>query len=411
MTAKGDDVHVTCARFGIGLSWERSSTNVDVDLQAIAFSATGQIKDAVYYNNMKASFGAGLTHSGDEVSGEKGGLDEAVWVTFKKLPEDVKIIVYVIACYSGGHIKDVNSGKMHMLEDRYDNDIMQWALEDSNEEVDVMGLLYRDDEGTWWWRQIEEPAGDGQHFIDILEPTIGNCVRSIIPTAPRRIKACFAMEKGSVVDLPKSAEIKVVSVGLGWDTGGSGVDLDVTAVLLSSANTEHASVFFGNLEAGGVQHSGDNLTGEGSGDDETITINLELVDPAVHQVVFLINIYTRGKTFALVKNPYCRIRTDAGDELARYQLSDAGGENGLIVARILRATDGVRWSFQAVGMPCGGNMYKDSMRFVQELAAKKPKELQLRQLSSGSLGGPVEAAPPAAAAAPPPAKSSACQVQ
>jgi len=406
MTAKGDDVHVTCARFGIGLSWERSSTNVDVDLQAIAFSATGQIKDAVYYNNMKASFGAGLTHSGDEVSGEKGGLDEAVWVTFKKLPEDVKIIVYVIACYSGGHIKDVNSGKMHMLEDRYDNDIMQWALEDSNEEVDVMGLLYRDDEGTWWWRQIEEPAGDGQHFIDILEPTIGNCVRSIIPTAPRRIKACFAMEKGGVVDLPKSAEIKVVKVGLGWDTGRSGVDLDVSAVLLTAANEEQTTVYFRRLRAPGVQHSGDNRTGAGSGDDETITVDLERVQPMVRQVVFVINIYSRGQTFAMVKKAYCRVMTEAGDELARYQLSAVGGENGLIVARILRAPDGLRWSFQAVGQPCRGNVYMESMRSVQELAAQTPTQLQQRQLSAGNLGSPAEAA-----AAPVPARSSACQVQ
>merc|ERR1712048_1234647 len=109
-------------------------------------------------------------------------------------------------------------------------------------------------------RLIDSPAQDGKHFIDILEPTIGNYVRQVIPGAPRRIKACFAMEKGDVVDLPRSSHMPTIVAGLGWDAGTSGVDLDVSAVLFDGGNTCVDCCFFGNLEVTGVKHSGDNLT-------------------------------------------------------------------------------------------------------------------------------------------------------
>jgi len=380
---------VRCSRLGLGLSWDRGGCSVDADLQGVAFSATGQLVDAVYYNNMKA-LGGGLTHSGDETTGEKAGLDEAIWVNFQRLPADTKVIVIVVACYKGGHLRDLQNGKLHMLENDPDNDVAQWSCERSEEEVDVLGLLHKHEDGSWWYRQIDLPAADGQHFIDILEPTIGTCVRSIIPSAPKRLKACFAMDKGSLVDLPKTQEIKKIRVGLGWDTGDSNVDLDVSAVLLSHDAKEHATVFFGNLTAPGVRHSGDNLTGEGSGDDEMIDVTLDQLEQPVQQIIFLVNIYTKGKSFSLVRRPYSRVSTELGGELARYQLSDAGSDSGLLVARLLRAPDGVRWSFQAIGRPCSGRTYKDSMRWVQEVAVKTPTELQLRTLSSECLNGTAE---------------------
>lgn len=414
------DHPLDCSRLAVALSWDRDGVDTDVDLQAVAFNDQGQIMDAVYYNNMKA-FKGGLTHSGDESTGEKTGFDEFVWVNFGKMPADVKVIVFVVACYSGGHLRNVPNGKFHLLENSSDNEVLQGALENSEEEVDVLGLVLRGEDNRWVFRQIEVEAGDGQHFVDILEPTIGDIVRGVIPTAPRRIKACFAMDKGSLVDLPKTSEIKSIRIGLGWDPDPSAgnMDLDVAAVLLQRSGEgcvrEYSTVFFGNLEASGVKHSGDSLTGEGSGDDETIIVELENVNPLVQQVAFVINIYTKGNCFSQVRTPYARVLTMDGEVMAQYKLSDAGRENGLVVARLLRAPDGVRWSFQAVGQPCGGQVYKDSLPRIFEICGKTAKDLQLRQLSTGSLDAPsaVAASAPAAAAAPPPAQegSSACILQ
>jgi len=134
--------------------------------------------------------------------------------------------------------------------------------------------------------------------------------------------------------------------------------------------------FFGKLAACNVQHSGDNLTGAGSGDDETITVNLERIQGNIHQIFFVINIYTAGRSFAQVANPYCRLLTADGEEFCNYKLREAGREQGLMMARMFKEPGGVRWGFQAVGMPCKGNMWKDSLPFAMSLAQKPARDLQ-----------------------------------
>lgn len=369
------DVSVSCSNFGVALSWDHDrGRTIDLDLQAIAFDSSGKLLDAVYYNNLKA-LGRGLTHSGDETTGAKCGFDEAVWVNLRQLPESVSLIAFVVACHSGGHLREARNGMFHLLEDSAGRETGKFMLEQSDEEVDLVAALIRGS-GGWAFRLVDLPAQDGQHFIDILEPTIGNFVRSVIPGAPRRIKAAFAMEKGSVVDLPKSSALQRVVAGLGWDTSMGAVDLDVSAVMLDGGSNHVETVFFGQLSAQGVTHSGDNLTGHGSGDDETITVELELLPPRVQQIFLLINIYSRGKDFTQVANPYCHLITMDGEEICKYKLEEAGREQGLMMARLFREPGGARWGFQAIGVPCRGSMWKDSLGSVQEYGKKQPRELQ-----------------------------------
>merc|ERR1711988_1636672 len=91
------------------------------------------------------------------------------------------------------------------------------------------------------------------------------------------------------------------------------------------------AVFFGRLESEehGIKHTGDNLTGEGEGDDEQIVVNLDQIGSIVHQVFFVVNIYSPHKSFQQVAAPYCRIIDESagGVELCRYALRDAGSEN------------------------------------------------------------------------------------
>merc|ERR1712183_306682 len=100
----------------------------------------------------------------------------------------------------------------------------------------------------------------------------------------------------------------------------------------------------------------------------------------VQQVIFVINIYTKKCSFAHVREPYARVFTADGEELAKYFLQDAGTENGLVVARLLRAPDGRRWSFQAIGQPCRGNVYRESLPAILAVGGQRPTEVQLRQL-------------------------------
>lgn len=262
------DVHaVTATSFAVALSWDVGRAgHIDVDLQAVLFNNDGKLVDAVYYNNLKA---LGLTHSGDETSGAKEGFDEVVWARFPRMPGDVRAVLYIAACHSGGHLRDITNGRMHLLEDRPDNVVASYTLERSEADVDLIGALVRGTDGSWKFHVVETPAVEGEHFIDILEPTIGNYIRRIIPGAPQRIKAAFEMQKGDMVDLP-AGDIQHVIAGLGWDTDEGQVDLDVSAVFLNAMGEVRDTCFFGNLSVPGADHSGDNLTGEGEGDDEQI---------------------------------------------------------------------------------------------------------------------------------------------
>merc|ERR1719517_274431 len=176
-------------------------------------------------------------------------------------------------------------------------------------------------------RIIDLPAQRGRHFMDIL-PLLSQVVRGFIPSAPKQQKVAFAMEKGSVLDLP--SDLAQITVGLGWDVDEGECDLDVSAVLMDEHGRDLEAVFFGRLESPthGIWHTGDNLTGEGDGDDEQIVVDLARVGKVVQQVVFVVNIYTPNRSFAEVARPFCRVVDSiSGAELCRYMLRDAGSES------------------------------------------------------------------------------------
>merc|ERR1719191_57598 len=171
-------------------------------------------------------------------------------------------------------------------------------MERSAASVDVVAAMFRSGPGSpdWKLRIIDEPAQSGQHFMDIL-PLLSQVIRGFLPGAPPRQKVAFAMQKGGVLDLPMG--LGGITVGLGWDVDEGEVDLDVSAVLMDADGRDLEAVFFGRLESEehGVTHTGDNLTGEGEGDDEQIVCNLDRIGQAVQQVFFVVNIYTAGRSF------------------------------------------------------------------------------------------------------------------
>jgi len=170
-----------------------------------------------------------------------------------------------------------------------------------------------------------------------------------------------SLSKGGNVSLSKAApNMTAVLVGLGWDartTSGQDFDLDASAIMANAAGKAASDghfVFFNNLRSpdGSVEHTGDNLTGEGEGDDEQIKVNLAAVPADIDKVVFPVSIYdaeTRQQNFGQVRNAFIRIVDQADDsELARYDLSeDASTETAMVFGELYRA--GAEWKFRAVG--------------------------------------------------------------
>jgi tellurium resistance protein TerZ len=382
-----EDFELLKGRYGFGVSWENiGGKEVDIDLQCVVVDQAGAIIDCAYYNNLKAA--KGITHSGDEVAGKPQNIDEMVWVNFPRLASNVEVLVFVVAAYAGGALRDVQNGTLHVFEEREANEIASFEMERSAHSVDVVAAMFRVPGGGWRLRVIDVDAQKGQHFMDIL-PLLSETIRVFIPSAPKKQKVAFAMEKGGVLDLPQ--EMNKITIGLGWDVDDGECDLDVSAVLLDGNGRDLEAVFFGRLESDehGIVHSGDNLTGEGDGDDEQIVVDLNSIGPVVQQVFFVVNIYSQGVTFSQVASPYCRVVDNStGSELCRYALKDAGHENGLIVSRIAREA-GNRWGFHALGQPCRGRTYKDSIPAIRHLANVKTHALLQRSGTSMSdIGGP-----------------------
>ncbi len=170
-----------------------------------------------------------------------------------------------------------------------------------------------------------------------------------------------SLSKGGNVSLTKEAPgMTAVNVGLGWDartTSGADFDLDASALLVdpnSKILSDQYFIFFNNLTSpdGSVEHTGDNLTGEGEGDDELIKVNLAAVPAECDKIVFAVSIYdaeTRGQSFGQVRNAFIRVVNQAGGaEIARYDLSeDASTETAMVFGEVYRNSG--EWKFRAVG--------------------------------------------------------------
>lgn len=182
------------------------------------------------------------------------------------------------------------------------------------------------------------------------------------------------LTKGQKISLTKdNAGLSRIMVGLGWDpikqkskglfgsllggSGGSDMDCDASVFMLGEGDKLEKKanlVYYGNLKSscGSVTHTGDNLTGEGDGDDEAIIVDLSKVPSNVNKLVFVVNIYnakSKGQHFGQVTNAYIRVLNMSGNkEMVRFNLTDDySGKTGLIVGEIYR--NGSEWKFGALG--------------------------------------------------------------
>jgi tellurium resistance protein TerD len=170
-----------------------------------------------------------------------------------------------------------------------------------------------------------------------------------------------SLSKGGNVSLSKEAPgLTSIVVGLGWDartTTGSDFDLDASAIACRADGrvvSDQYFIFFNNLRSpdGAIEHQGDNLTGEGEGDDEQVKVNLASLTTEIDKIVFPVSIYdaeTRQQSFGQVRNAFIRIANELGGaEIARYDLSeDASTETAMIFGEVYR--HGAEWKFRAVG--------------------------------------------------------------
>ena len=178
----------------------------------------------------------------------------------------------------------------------------------------------------------------------------------------------ISLNKGGNVSLTKEAPgLKSIRVGLGWDvrlTEGAAFDLDASVFMLNAAGKVRSDadmIFYNNLKSvdGSVEHTGDNLTGAGEGDDEVVNVALDKIPAEVEKLAFVITIHeaeTRKQNFGMVSKAFARIVNDVGGtELARFDLTeDMSTETAMIVGEVYR--HGNEWKFRAVGQGHAGGL-------------------------------------------------------
>lgn len=161
-------------------------------------------------------------------------------------------------------------------------------------------------------------------------------------------------------------------MGVGWDhaptagfagTGAPEIDLDASAVLFGAGQL-YDLAFYNNLSTrdGSVVHEGDNTSGRGEGDDESLIVDLTKVHQKIDTIVFLVSSY-QGHTLEWVHNAHCRLVDDRGVEIARFTLSLGVPETGLAMAKIFRDGDG--WEMRAIGEGIKVTKPTESVRALQ----------------------------------------------
>lgn len=191
------------------------------------------------------------------------------------------------------------------------------------------------------------------------------------------------LSKNQAINLSKSdgSALTKVRMGLGWDVakaggffgslfgGGDSIDLDASVIGFDSSGNTVDVVYFGNLSGfnGAVRHTGDNRTGDGDGDDESILVDLSRLPNNVHSLVFTVNSYT-GQTFEKIANATCRLldqSTGRENEVARVDLSQSGNHTGVAMAAIIRTGSG--WSFKSISEICNGQTINNIERSLQSI--------------------------------------------
>lgn len=178
----------------------------------------------------------------------------------------------------------------------------------------------------------------------------------------------ISLSKGGNLSLTKTDPNLVrILVGLGWDersTDGASFDLDASAFLLGASGKvrgDHDFIFYNQLRSadGAIEHTGDNRSGQGDGDDESLLVNLSQISPEIEKVAITVTIHdaaTRNQNFGQVANAFIRIvNQDNGIEIVRFDLAeDYSTETAMVFGELYRHNG--EWKFRAVGQGYAGGL-------------------------------------------------------
>jgi stress response protein SCP2 len=364
------------------------ASSAALDVSALLLAATGKVRsdaDFIFYN---APTAPGVTFTPAERAPR--GLD-TVTIDPARVPAGIDKVVVTASLDGRGPTTFAAAGTVTAtVTDASGGVVADFRLPSLTTETAVVCVEVYSRNGTWKIRAVGQGYANGLAGIardfgitvdDDPAPTRTAPSPAAAPPAPAPVVAAptlisldkgkVTLTKGQVVSLTKrnAPSLSHVTMALGWDEvaqrGGGDIDLDASCIAYDQRGKEVDTIYFGSKSGCGdaVQHSGDNLTGAGDGDDETITVNLAAVPAKVTHLMFTVNSYS-GQTFEQIRNAYCRLLDSTGRtpvELVRYELSDAKATTGVFMCRLTRGP-GDTWTMTALGEFARGRIARDMVK-------------------------------------------------
>jgi stress response protein SCP2 len=361
----GDGAPVTVT---VGCAWP-------LDVSALLLGTGGRVRsdaDFVFFNQPLAP-GVSLHHG--------QGRGDVVRVDPGAVPADVATVVVIASLDGSGPPTFAGAGPVEAGIDPLTFPMTGLTTESA---VVCVEVYRRGDQ--WKVRAVGQGYADGlggiatDFGITVEEPAAAAPAPPPPPPASQKInldKGRVSLAKRQTVSLTKTGAppLRRVAMGLGWDPAAAGrsIDLDASAIAIDRRGKKADSVWFMSKSAfrGAIEHSGDNLTGDGAGDDETITVALDALPADVDAVVFVVNSF-HGQKFTEVRSAYCRLLDlDSGAELVRFDLTDSKPSTGVVMSVLRRA--GAAWEMTAIGEFHDGKtaraMYKPAEEVVRALGS------------------------------------------
>ena len=281
-----------------------------------------------------------------------------------RVPPFIQAIAFVVSAYQGGSFLNVETAIAHVQEVSPEgvNPLFDVSVGCHGDFTSLMMcVMHRNLETNQWCVTEVSMTAGGRHFQDCIDP-----IRSVVDQFLDEVMVAervLSLDKTFNMKKDESARIPLDMVnmfmGLGWETATDDLDLDASCVMLDANNELVHVVYFGDKVQPGVTHMGDNLTGVGKGDDEVIQVRLHEVEGRVNSLVFVVNIYSDGRSFGEVFDSYCRLCLNSpsggSSELAKYPLAEHIESRGLVFASLHRTRPGEEeWVMKALGAPCNG---------------------------------------------------------
>jgi len=387
-------VEMAHAKYGLAVSWGPAAGGATrLELQVLLVDRDGEVVDAVHGRNVTTARaavkrvaaelgrdggggGGDAQHRHTSVPfGREVGYSDVIWLTLARLPPEVELIICFLVPLGTGNMKDISHKTIHVFEDLGLPDTCVLDVDTGASNVAAVLSLGRSGETEWSLTRLEKFPKRGRHFMDVLEPTVGDIIRHAFPTLPHCQRTRMKLEAGSIVDLPQHSTARWVYAGLCWDlacsTAIEDFELEVSALVFDKTCQHLGGVRPDNEEEFGIRHCGSTFLNGG------VIVDLDAVPQEVAQILLTGHVVTKHLTFEGVQRPRCHVIDPTGTILLRCLLGEAAAMPGLVVARLVREAGRKRWFFQAMGVYTGGHRWNASMEETASLVKRPASEFQL----------------------------------